>query len=146
MQLLKFGFILALTLAATAASAGQYSKDQVLAHCSQKWDTQYDMVKYCTDSQFKGYTDYSRLRSDLPTFHKYFNYCEKKWGTQWDMVSHCAENQVDGINTIMKETETLPPKAAMNILGTCSEKWPDQLDMQAYCATKQAGAWRALNQ
>ncbi len=144
--MLKLGIFLAIGLSAGTASAADYSKQQSKAFCSEKWGTQYDMVKYCMDKQRDGHTSYKRRKNDLPTFGQYFTFCEQKWGVQWDMVEYCADKQVEGIDTVMSEIEDLPAQTAANILGECAEKWQNQLDMQGYCAGKRAAAWRAINQ
>jgi hypothetical protein len=136
-------------LIAGTATAGEYSAGQAKAHCSQKWGTQYDMVKYCIDKQREGWAEYSGLKKvagDLDAFTPSLAHCEQKWAGQWDMINYCAKKQVEGMRKYVDTLNALPPAQKAEILNHCGSKWQPQYDMMAYCATKQAAAWRAINQ
>ncbi len=62
----------------------------IMSNCQKKWDTDYNMVKYCVNKQTKAYRSLSYLPEDNIMKH-----CRSKWDTDYNMVKYCYDKQAN---------------------------------------------------
>lgn len=123
-----------------------YDAPSVKAECTQKWGSQFDMVKYCMDERRKGFHYFEKVTGIVGDFFfPTLNYCADKWGNQWDMTAYCTETNLNAMKTLNANTAGLPKDTADLIMIRCSQKWDPQWDMVAYCMKQQATAWKSIN-
>ncbi|MFV1620484.1 hypothetical protein [Phaeobacter sp. JH20_26] len=123
-----------------------FDRDRVQAECTDKWATDFSMVKYCMDERKEGFDYFQKVHkivADIagPTL----DYCANKWGHKWDMTAYCTRENLDAMRSVPATTAGLPKETADRILLDCSKKWQPQWDMIAYCTGNQATAWKSIN-
>ncbi|MEQ3669438.1 hypothetical protein [Pseudophaeobacter sp.] len=123
-----------------------YDAPSVKAECTQKWGSQFDMIKYCMDERQKGFSYFEKVTEIFGDFFSpTLNHCADKWGHQWDMIAYCTETNLNAMKTSEDKTAGLPKNTADLITVRCHQKWDPQWDMIAYCMEQQATAWKAIN-
>ena len=63
--------------------------EQIKTMCSEKWGTEYSMVKYCIDKEVSAARYVSKIQGDVPK--EILGPCFKKWGIEMSMVKYCIE-------------------------------------------------------
>lgn len=97
-----FGPILVLLLLSTNASSQDDYGALVKENCSAKWQSDYEMIKYCIDEEYEAWDNVADLLAKYPEGTEERNIvarCAAKWpgergGYDFRMVEYCSGNQL----------------------------------------------------
>lgn len=72
----------------TITSSTDNTNSIIMTNCRNKWDTNYNMIKYCVDKQTKAFNSLSYLPNNI-----IMQNCKKKWDTNYNMIKYCVDKQ-----------------------------------------------------
>jgi len=86
------------TLAKNKISAKYQVGSSISARCTNKWGTDYRMVKYCVNKQQSALSKLQQGNVNTPP--EISGRCAKKWGADYRMVKYCVDKQQSALNDL----------------------------------------------
>lgn len=114
------------------------TKNTISDRCSNKWGTDYRMVKYCVDKQQTALRNLNRRGNSLHS--EIGRHCTNKWSSNYSMVKYCIDKQQTALRTINLKINSIPSE----ITRHCTDKWNSDYRMVKYCIDKQQTALQNL--
>lgn len=144
--------VVAVLVPASVSAAEKVDKigETIKANCKAKWGDDYQMIKYCIDTQMKNRKAVVAEEKVDKLGEASKANCKAKWVDDYQMINYCIKTQKENrqatwglIEKFGKESEEY------KIINRCAAKWPGQtggfdFQMVVYCSNQQITAYQSL--
>lgn len=100
---MKYFIATMIILLASSLTVFGDTEDDIKSHCSEKWGTDYRMIKYC---QNKNFDALEKIQEKLDEYGNgseevnIINRCWEKWYPQTRMINYCANKQIEAYKSL----------------------------------------------